>query len=467
MSIHDTLLRELNRRKEVLNKDILDLDGTKKTRGDEISKLEKEIDLIKSRISEEKEQLEYLSQEITEREATKGFLEIRISDKQKEVEKLNLDVESNLSILKNIEEKTTDLDKSIKKYQIEFDDGTKTILSKDEMERSYVSESFDLSELKELSYKYPISIADIMRLAEIARDEILEWVDKKRIPGKIYKELARENEPLPSRLYTDQKMGKGWAQMHFRFIPPDDYNAFKSGKKSLIDILVGRSVHIDLRISYPEQKTLTQFVITDSDIQSVVRMMKGEKRETAGGVMNVQHSLVVSKPSSEPPEESPERFYSKSVDPESSKPAEYSPSINKEGAQLAGELDLGESSYWISPNNVGSSKDKYAYMMHIWSGDVITGCERYDLHELFLSKKHSNDDIFDGKFTIKCLKRPDKTARWEIWRSITEKGKKPMDSIMHSDISYHYLAPASKIEERFGREAYREQSQKLFRNKLK
>ena len=311
-----------------------------------------------------------------------------------------------------------------------------------------------------LSYKYPISIADLIRLAEISREEILEWVNKKRIPKKIYNELAEEGKPLPRQIYTNQLHGKAWAQMHFRGIEPEKYEAIKSGKLQLYKALIGQSVHIDLRVDYPGLPKLVQFVITENDVQSMLKMMKGERRQTAGGI-NVQHSMVVSKPSGEPPE-GPEKFYEK-VDPESTKPEEYMPSINEEGAKIAQALDLGESSYWISPGGIGATKNTYSYMMHIWSGDIVTGCERHDLHELFMIKKEGNDDILNGRYVIKCLKREDTSARWEMWKSIRD--SRPMDPIQHSDIGYHYLVPAD-IKKGYGREAYRKASQEKYISKL-
>jgi hypothetical protein len=300
-----------------------------------------------------------------------------------------------------------------------------------------------------------------MKLAEIVSEEVQEWVRKKRIPGKIYKELAKENEPLPSKLYIDPKVGKGWAQMHFRGIEPEQYKQVKSGKLPLWKALEGQSVHIDLRIDFPGMEKLVQYVITESDIQSMFKMLKGEKRETQGGVMNVQHSMVVSKPSGEPPE-SYGKLFSK-PQPESSNPKDYSPSINEEGAKMADELILHDGSYWIKPGGIGATKNTYAYMALIWQGTVKTGTERHDLHELFMSKEKAKDDFFDGKFVIKCLKGPEK-ARWEIWEAITK--PIPMCSITHSDIGYHYLIPASKVKG-FGREYYRKRSQELFMGKLK
>jgi hypothetical protein len=319
------------------------------------------------------------------------------------------------------------------------------------------------------SYKYPIDMASLIKLAEATSKEVLEWVEKKRIPKKIYDELAEPLKPLPSKLYVDYKKGEAILQMHFRGIEEDKFKAVKNKEMPLWKALVGQSVHMDFRITYPELDKMVQFVITENDIQSMVRMLKGDKRKTKGGIMNVQHSLVVSKPSGEPPI-GPDRFYkSEDVESESSKPEEYSPSVDEEGAKLAESLDIGnplkeDRSFWMEPGEVGATKNTYSYMMLIWIGDVETGCERHDLHELFLTTNESKEDIFEGRFIIKCLQGPE-NKRWEIWKAISEKGKKPMDPIKHSDIGYHYLVPAEKVDD-IGREVFREMSQKRYKSKL-
>jgi len=317
----------------------------------------------------------------------------------------------------------------------------------------------EVLESKSLSYKYPISIADIMRLAEIAKEEILEWVEKKRIPGKIYKELAQPNKPLPKSLYINQKNGEGWVQMHFRGIPPETYEKIKNKETPLWQGLLGHSVHMDLRISYPGLDKLVQYVITENDIQSMIRMMKGEKRETAGGVENVQHSMVVSKPSGEPPEEL--KYYSEEI--ETDEGLKY-PAINEEGAKLAEEIIVPEGSYWIEPGGIGATKTTWSYMALIWMGNIQTGCERHDLHEMFMERTKGKEGIFEGKFTVKCLKRENSSARWEIWKAISD--PRPMDSILHADCGYSYLVPAENVD-RFGKDEFRDESQKLFISKLK
>ena len=368
-------------------------------------------------------------------------LDKRIESAKKEEEEITNKLAKKVDRLtKKLEELKSEYQSLSKPYIVQLNDGD--IISCSEGE---------ITKAKSNSIFIPDLITTI-KSYELTKKEILKWVDDGRIPEEVYKQLAKDNQPLPKLLYIDQKSGRAWAQMHFRGIKEEEYKDFKAGKKKLWEILVGHSVHIDLRISFPGLKKLVQYVITENDIQGMVRMMKGEKRETAGGVMNVQHSMVVSKPSAEPPE-GPEKFYK----------AEEFPAIDESGAKLAEKLIMKDQSYWIPPGEVGSTNYTYAYMALIWLGTAITGTERHDLHELFLKKTKAKDDLFNGKFTIKCLKRPDVTARWEIWKATSN--PKPLDSIQHCDIGYHWLVPASKVD-KFGREGYRELSQRLFKKKL-
>lgn len=319
-----------------------------------------------------------------------------------------------------------------------------------EMDSDYIIVVRDIE--KNLSYKYPISIADVMKMAEIARDEILEWVEKKRIPKKIYNEISKEGQPLPRRLYVDQKKGEFWSQLHWRGIEPEQYKLVRSGKLELWEALVGNSYHLDIRCDFAGLPRLVQAVITEENIQDLIKTLKGERRMTAGG-MNVSHSMAVSKPSGEPPETAKRFAEPKKI-----------PAVDEEGAKIAIKLDLKSSSYWIEPNRVGSTKNTYSYMMHICSGKIIEGVIRDDLKEWFFYKEKAKDDILDGKFVIKGLKRPDRTARFEFWKAISE--PKPMDSIMHSCCDSHWLIPIETVRG-FDREYYRKESQRLFGSKLR
>lgn len=293
-----------------------------------------------------------------------------------------------------------------------------------------------------------VSISDL-QLADIHISQ--DWLDTKEIPKEIYNSIIKSGYPLPSDYYIDHKEGKAWVQMHFRGIEPEKYESVKSGKMEIWESLVGQSVHMDLRIDFGLDK-LVQYVITENNIQSMLNMMKGIKRETANGVMNVQHSKIVSKPSGEP--EGDTRYYKS--EPEFA-------SIDKEGATIAQNLDISDGSYWIEPGGIGATSNTYSYMMLIWEGKILTGTERHDYHELFMYKENSKDELFNGKFSIKCLSDGTEN-RWEIWKSISE--PLPLDPIMHSDCGYHFLVPADKVDG-LGREFYRNVSVDLYEKKLK
>ena len=315
-----------------------------------------------------------------------------------------------------------------------------------------VSDTLDV--LDKLSQFQPkrIPIEELKRINKAY--DIRSYVEEGKIPKDVYEQVAKENEPLPKEFYIDQRKGKAFCQLHFRGIEPDTYKKIKSGKIPLWKGLIGQSYHIDIRIDFKEKK-LVQYVMTDNDIQSLVRTMKGGHTKTKGGIMNVSHSMIVSKPSGEPPE-GPDRFYkSKEKVPEF-------PAIDEEGAKLAEKIIIKSGSYWILPNQIGSTKYTYSYMALIWLGDVISGTERHDLHELFFYKKKAKDDLFNGKFTIKCLKDKTGRKRWEIWKSI--RNAKPLDPILHSDLGYHWLVPASKVD-KLGKESYKDLSKKLYLKK--
>jgi hypothetical protein len=99
--------------------------------------------------------------------------------------------------------------------------------------------------------------------------------------------------------------------------------------------------------------------------------------------------------------------------------------------------------------------------MFIWEGEITTGTERHDLHELFMTKKNAQKDIFEGKFTIKCLS-DGKINRWEIWKAISD--PMPMDPIYHSDCGYHWLVPEEDVDG-LGHEYYHKLSQELYNKK--
>jgi len=330
-----------------------------------------------------------------------------------------------------------------------LDIDTKSLLKKRE---EITNEIIKLaSRIRELDIER-LNIDNIINNKSIKKDDIKNWVESGKIPKDIYDSIAKDNEPLPKELYINPKSGRIWFQHHIRGITQEEKDAYDKGKKSLADIIKGHSVHTDMRCSVGE-KMLIQWVFTDNTIQDYYKMYTGAHRKTAGGIMNVAHSLAIVKPSAEP----------KEVDI-TKKSKEKEPLIDLKGAKLIEKLDMPEYSYWIEPGDVGSNPYKWAYMSCFYIGKVKTGVARDDCHEYFFYPDKTKDDkILKGRFIIKCLKRPDKTARWEVWKAI--ENPKPMDSIKHADIGYNYPTKASKVK-KFGREKYREESKKKFFNKL-
>lgn len=284
-----------------------------------------------------------------------------------------------------------------------------------------------------------LSDNDIKELIKITKDDVSKWIKEGRIPSDIYELIAKPNTPLPKMLYVKPKEGRCWFQHHIRGITQEEKEAYDGGKKSLSDIIVGHSVHCDMRAALGEEK-LVQWVFTDNTVDDYYKMYTGALRKTKGGISNVQHSLAIVKPSAEPKE---------SIIKGISEPA-----IDKNGAKLIEKLDMKKYSYWIAPGDVGASSYKWAYMSCFWLGKVKTGVGRPDYHEYFLYPEKRNDDkILDGRFIIKCLKRPDRTARWEVWKAKTD--PRPADSILHKDQGFHMPIKASKLPpNKFGRENY-------------
>jgi len=114
-----------------------------------------------------------------------------------------------------------------------------------------------------------------------------------------------------------------------------------------------------------------------------------------------------------------------------------------------------------------STPYKWAYMCAIWLGSVKAGVQREDNHEYFSypseSLPNKNKELFNGRFIIRAFKAG-KDKRWWVWKAIDD--PYPMDSIMHADTGHYWPIPAGKLE-KFGREAYRAESIKKFKQSLK
>ena len=271
-----------------------------------------------------------------------------------------------------------------------------------------------------------------------------------KLTNDTYKLIRKELEPLPNKFYVDRKDGKCFSQWHLRGILPEDYKAFKKGEKSFQEIIIGRSLHQDLRYKLKGLDKLVQYVITESSMESYVRMMKGELNPEQKGAPNVQKAKILSKPSGEPTEEWLKRHTVKSE----AKGA----LIDKKGAKIVDKYIMHNKSYWLKPGQVGSTPYTYAYLGTIWTGEVKEGTSRSDLHELFMypdkNLPNENKELFDGRFIIRCFKGTDNRPNtWWIWKATTSKF--PLNPYCSIDAGFHYLIPAEDVK-KIGHAAYSE-----------
>ena len=233
------------------------------------------------------------------------------------------------------------------------------------------------------------------------------------------------------------------SQMHIRGINISDMEAFLKGEKELWEIIIGHSIHIDLRMRFEGMDELVQWVITESDIPSYFRFLRGENDPRTG---NVQKALAIVKPKKieEPQEE--ERF----------KTAEEPRIIDKKGAKMIAEAIIPEGSYIINPGDVGSSPYKYAYMGLIWIGRVKSGIQREDAHEYFFYPDEKlpklNREFYDGRFIIRCFKQPG-TPKWWAWKAKND--PYPLNPYCHLDQGFYEPIKAEEVKH-FGKESYPE-----------
>ena len=318
------------------------------------------------------------------------------------------------------------------------------------MKRLYLIRDLD-------KYKIVEDIDEYLRKS-ISKEEIIQWVKEGKIPDEKYKELAKPLEPLPKELYIDYSEtndGDAFAQFHLRGISPEDYKAYKSGKKSFKDIIIGVSLHCDLRMKFKNGKFI-QWVILQDYMTDYIDMLTGKNDPKTG---NVSKALIVVKPSSVEPSKNPYK--------ESATSSGKEMLIDEKGAEIVDKYIIHETSFWIDPGNVGSTPYTYAYLGTIWLGKAKALLQRKDAHEYILEPLKSipriNQELFNGRFIIRAFK--DKQGRrWWGWKA--KDNPLPMDSIKHSDCGYYYPVYPENIE-KFGREVYRDMSRRLFLKKLK
>lgn len=260
---------------------------------------------------------------------------------------------------------------------------------------------------------------------------------KKLLPEE-YEKIRKPLQPLPRDYYVDWREGVAWSQWHIRGISIEDKELFDKGEKTFKEIIMGHSLHQDLRLDLGLKK-LVQFLITESDMKSYVRMMKGETNPSDG---NVQKSKVIYKPSAGEPQDVV-------------KAEEEEMLIDKEGAEIIEKYIISESSYWIPPGEVGSYSTSWAYMGTIWTGNVSEGVQREDLHEEFFypdeNLPNPNSELFDGRFIVRFFNQ--KPPTYWIWKAKND--PYPLNPYCHVDRGSHWLKPENEVK-MVGHEAYPE-----------
>jgi len=280
------------------------------------------------------------------------------------------------------------------------------------------------------------------------KEKIIDNLKAKVLTKEEYKELVKDYklQPLPKEYYSDFRSGKVFVQFHLRGLVPEETKEWEAGKISFKELIKGKSVHADLRLQLKGLKKMPQYVITESDMKSYIRMMLGQLNPEQAGPANVQKAKIVSKPSGEPPEGLP-------------KTKEKGEAIiDTKGANIIDKFILHNRSYIIPKGEVGATVNTDAYLGLIWEGEVKEGIQRKDMHEYFFYSDNGlptlNKKLFDGRFVIKCFKGTKEQANtWWIWKAT--KNLFPLNPYCYIDKGYHYLIPA-EIVKTFGHEDYKE-----------
>lgn len=432
-------LKELNRRKLSTINEIKDLDELKDVKQTELkdiadnkTSVEEEIETLKTdvqeiglTIGEEKKDLEYLDEEILSRKSTIGFLEQKIRQKEerlqslqhdienksKDQDELNLEIKKNINYLDTIETQKVDIiskSKDDKNYTftIEFNDGT--------------VQNFAITDLQ-----------DAYLIKDVLSDDLNKWVEDGKIPEDVFKELAKNDEPLPKNLYVDYKEGVAWSQFHIDGFDQEDVDNYNDGKITLAKLIEGHKVHCDLRMKF--DSNIIQWVSNDNPL-SYIDTSFGKVNDN-----NIVKSLVISELNDE------------------------ETIISEDDAESLSKIIVMDKSYFIEPGEVGTTNDKFALMGTIWEGKAKAGVQRPDMHEYFLYPNNDlpkeNKELFDGKFITRCFEvEGDKF--WNMWKC----NNKSMDSIAHADTGDYYPVRANDIN-KFGHEAYDDESKYEFVNK--
>ena len=186
-------------------------------------------------------------------------------------------------------------------------------------------------------------LEDENKIQHLLKFDSLDKIEKAAtLTDDKYKEIRKPLEPLPNRYYKNRLDGSIFSQFHVRGILSDDKKAFDENEKSFQEVIIGRSLHQDLRLKLKGLSKLVQFVITESDMPSYIRGMLGELNPEQKGAPSPQKCKVIFKPSAAEPQK---------IIKTNEKDKEIL--IDKKGAEIVDNYILHSKSYWISPGQVG------------------------------------------------------------------------------------------------------------------
>jgi len=304
-------------------------------------------------------------------------------------------------------------------------------------EYEWTEESLDTSYIDKKVYDNPL--VDIY--VTVTKVELIEFPeDKFYLSTRAYSiEVEDDHSYMIPMAFSHN------SQWHIRGIKPEDKEAYDKGKMSFEEMILHHSLHQDLRWKLNGISVLPQCTITESDMESYVRGMLGQLNPEQKGPANVQKVKVI-----------PKVEIAKPTMPKSNM-KEFL--IDEKGAKLINKIIIHETSYWISPGEIGSLAYSWAYMGTIWTGRVETGLERFDIHELFFYPDDDlpelNREFFDGRFILRAFKgeaaRGGKT--WWMWKST--KNPYPQNPWCYCDQGEHEVLPLDKIKH-WGHEDYPE-----------
>jgi len=293
--------------------------------------------------------------------------------------------------------------------------------------------------------KLPRGVQNILINPERYMDISFEKADIRAKAQKLtpeeYKQLIKEgdykNKPLPSKYYVDYREGYALAQFHIRGVKPEDRDAFIKHKKSFKEIIIGHSLHCDIRWHLKGIDKLIQGILVESDMESYIRVLLGELNKEQKGHANVQKGLFLSKERMQIEEPSNMRI---------KKTKEYL--IDEKGAEIIDKYIIKDKSYWLFPGDVGATIHAFGYLGAIWTGKVKTGTARPDYHELFFysdtDQPELNQKLLNGRFIIKAFKRPQGSPLYWIWKATAD--PEPENPYCHLDMGYHPIMLETKIK---------------------